>query len=189
MNKFYETLTNTRGDALLGYRAQVVDSAGAIVDIYQDQGGTRFRDASGNVINYATTDTQTGMAEFYWEAATGHILQILDPNGSLARPPIAGFGDNFVLDNLSGNVSQGAISGASTWDVERLSVPATSCGCYHELHAFQELCCEVCFAEQPAVVVKRCWSMHLHDCPDGVEGHSDKIIVGKVLAVQHLHET
>ncbi len=111
MNKFYETLTNLRGDVLFGYRTQVVDPTGAIVDIYKDRNGTRFTDSSGNIVNYAEASTDTGMAEFYWTAATGHILQITDSSGELARPPIIGVGDNYVLGNLSGDLPTTAIDG------------------------------------------------------------------------------
>ncbi|MBM0169671.1 hypothetical protein [Altererythrobacter sp. C41] len=111
MNKFYETLTNLRGDVLFGYRVQVVDETGASVDIYRDRSGTRFTDASGNIVNYAEASSDTGMAEFYWNAATGHILQITDSSGELARPPIIGFGDNYVLGNLSGDLPTTAIDG------------------------------------------------------------------------------
>lgn len=109
MNKFYETLTNQRGDVLFGYRAQVVDSFGTIVDIYRDRSGTRFTDGAGNIVNYATADEDTGMVQFYWTAATGQLLQILDPGGDLARPPIEGFGDNFVLTNLPGEIAQSSV--------------------------------------------------------------------------------
>lgn len=111
MNKFYETLTNLRGDVLFGYRAQVVDETGASVDIYRDRSGTRFTDGSGNIVNYAEASSDTGMAEFYWTAETGHILQITDSSGELARPPIIGFGDNYVLGNLSGDLPTTAIDG------------------------------------------------------------------------------
>ncbi len=111
MNKFYETLTNLRGDVLFGYRAQVVDETGASVDIYRDRNGTRFTDGSGNIVNYAEASSDTGMAEFYWNAATGHILQITDSAGELARPPIVGFGDNYVLNNLSGDLPTTVIDG------------------------------------------------------------------------------
>ncbi len=111
MNKFYETLTNLRGDVLFGYRAQVVDETGASVDIYRDRSGTRFTDGSGNIVNYAEASSDTGMAEFYWNAATGQILQITDSAGELARPPIIGFGDNYVLGNLSGDLPTTAIDG------------------------------------------------------------------------------
>ncbi|WPZ05480.1 glycosyl hydrolase family 28-related protein [Pelagerythrobacter marinus] len=114
MNKYYETLTNQRGDVLFGYRAQVVDDTGAIVDIYQDRSGTRFTDSAGNIVNYATSDDDTGMVQFYWTAATGQLLQILDPGGDLARPPIEGFADNYVLSNLPGDIPQSAVTDLTT---------------------------------------------------------------------------
>lgn len=109
MNKYFNTLTNTRGDSLPGFRAQVVDSLGAIVSIYQDRSLTPFTDASNNPVNYATADAD-GLAQFFWNAADGQILQILDTAGNLVNA-IDGFADNFVLDNLPGEVAQEAVSG------------------------------------------------------------------------------
>ena len=104
MNKFYDTLTNTRGDILSGYSVQVVDSSGALIDIFADNSGTRFTDASGNVVNYAVADDTTGLAQFYWTAAEGQSLQILDPQGNLARPPIVDFANNYVFGASSTEV-------------------------------------------------------------------------------------
>ena len=109
MNKYFTTLTNERGDVLPNYRAQVTDSLGAVVEIYADKGGTRFRDASGNVINYATASAN-GMVAFYFEAATGQILQTLDAAGNLVDSE-ADFADNLVLENLPGNIAQSAVVG------------------------------------------------------------------------------
>ena len=81
MNKFYETITNNRGDVLPGYLVQVVTSAGASVSIYEDNSGTQFTDSAGAPVNYATADL-AGLVEFYWTPATGHILQVLDPDGN-----------------------------------------------------------------------------------------------------------
>ncbi|WP_230280278.1 hypothetical protein [Croceicoccus sp. Ery15] len=111
MNKFYDTLINSRGDILSGYRVQVLDGGGAVVDIYSDRSGTRFVDGAGNVVNYAIADDETGMCEFYWTAATSQSLQVLDPAGNLARTPISNFGDNFVLDNLSGTLPPASVDG------------------------------------------------------------------------------
>ena len=59
--KYFETITNSRGDSLANYRVQVVDSAGAIVAIYQDEAGTRFQDAAGNFSN------DNGVHEFIYD--------------------------------------------------------------------------------------------------------------------------
>lgn len=80
MIKFYQTLTNKRGDALAGYRLQVVDSDGASVPIYADASGTAFPGS----VNYATADSE-GLVEFYWEPASGQVLQTLDPTGDLIK--------------------------------------------------------------------------------------------------------
>src|SRR5690606_9907404 len=103
MNKFYDTLTNTRGDVLPNYRAQVVNPNGTLVDIYADRSGTPFTDANGVTVNYAVADSE-GLVEFYWEAATGQIFQMLDPAGALVKS-IEGFADNYVLDNFSGSLT------------------------------------------------------------------------------------
>lgn len=108
MNKFYNTMTNERGDSLPEYRAQVVTSAGVVVDIFADESGTRFTNAAG-IVNYATADS-SGVIEFYWTAADRQVLQILDPSGNLVRS-IAGFADNFVLDNLAGVIAISGVTG------------------------------------------------------------------------------
>lgn len=113
MNKYYETLTNTSGDILSGHRVQVIDSAGSIVTIYADAGQTRFKDADGNNVNYATSDNTNGLAEFYWTAATGQTLQILDESGELSLA-IADFANNYSTPDVSTNID--AILGVSASD-------------------------------------------------------------------------
>ena len=90
MSKFYGTLQNKAGDALQGYRVQVVDDAGVVVQINADEGGTRFTDSAGNTVNYATTNN-VGFYEFYWTAAVNQDLQFLDSSGAFAREPITDF--------------------------------------------------------------------------------------------------
>jgi len=58
---------------------------------------------NGGTVNYATADSE-GLVEFYWEAATGQIFQMLDPAGDLVKS-IEGFADNYVLDNFSGSLT------------------------------------------------------------------------------------
>ena len=82
MLKYFNTISDERGNVLPNYRLQVVDSLGAIVPIYADKAGTRFRDASGNIVNYATAKNN-GRVSFYWEAAEGQVLQTLDISGDL----------------------------------------------------------------------------------------------------------
>ena len=106
--KYTDVVTNTRGDSLPDYRVQVVTSAGSEVEIYSDGSGTRFRDAAGNVVNYATASS-TGKVEFYWTPATGQILQTLDTGGNLVDTD-ADFADKFVIANLAGEVPQDQVT-------------------------------------------------------------------------------
>lgn len=106
--KYFETITNARGDSLPDYRVQVVDSLGAVVDIYRDKSGTRFTDGTGATINF-TTAGPSGKAEFYWGPATGQVLQVLDGSGDLVDTT-ADFADGYVIDNLPGNISQAAVT-------------------------------------------------------------------------------
>lgn len=112
MNKYFNTLTNARGDSLPNYRVQVVTSAGASVTIYSDSSGTRFTDSAGNVVNYATASS-SGKVQFYWTAASGQVLQVLDTGGQLVDAT-ADFADNFVLNNLSGSIAQSAVTNLTT---------------------------------------------------------------------------
>jgi len=106
--KYTDVARNTRGDSLPDYRLQVVTSAGAGVDIYSDGSGTRFRDGSGNVVNYATANS-SGKVEFYWTPATGQILQVLDTSGTLVDTD-ADFADKYVIANLAGEVPQASVT-------------------------------------------------------------------------------
>lgn len=112
MNKYFNTITNARGDVLAGYRVQVTNSNGAIVDIFTDKAGTRFTDKFGFTVNYATAG-EAGKAEFYWTAAEGQVLQVLDANGNL-EDSTADFADNFVLENLGGAIGQSQVTDLST---------------------------------------------------------------------------
>jgi hypothetical protein len=113
MIKYSNTITNTRGDSLPNYRLQVVDADGATVTIYADKSGTRFTDSSGNTINYATADSVTGKAQFYWTPATGQVLQVLDLSGELVDAT-ADFADRYVLANLPGEIAQSAVTALTT---------------------------------------------------------------------------
>ena len=108
MIRYANTITNTRGDSLPGYRMQILDSAGAVVEVYEDKSGTRFTDASGNAVNYATA-AANGRVAFYYIPAKGQVLQTLDLSGVLvdAEPD---FSDSFVLDNLPGDIAQSAVT-------------------------------------------------------------------------------
>lgn len=104
MNKYTNTVTNTRGDSLANYRVQVVDSNGNSVSIFSDASGTQFTDALNNPINFATTD-ETGKVEFYWDAAPGHVLQVLDASGSL-EDTIVNFASPYLTTNIYGLESE-----------------------------------------------------------------------------------
>lgn len=109
MIKYFDTLTNTRGDSLQGYRLQVTDSSGVVQDIFADAGGTRFTDGSGSTVNYATADS-TGRVAFYWTPAAGQVLQTLDTTGALAKPGEEDFADQFVLSSLTGPIPQNEVT-------------------------------------------------------------------------------
>jgi len=112
MNKYFTAITNSRGDSLEGYRVQVVDSTGAAVDVFADQSSTRFTDATGAVVNYASS-TGTGKVEFYWTAAVGQTLQVFDTNGSLVDST-TDFADYYTSSTLVGNIAQSQVTGLTT---------------------------------------------------------------------------
>lgn len=107
--KYYETVTNLRGDVLSNYRVKVADGSGAEVPIYADRSGTRFTDSAGNLVNYAVAGVN-GKAEFYWTPETGHVLQVLDIGGDLVDSTLD-FADKYVLENLPGEIGQDAVAG------------------------------------------------------------------------------
>lgn len=117
--KYFETITNSRGDSLANYRVQVVDSTGAIVTIYQDEAGTRFQDAAGNVVNF-TLAGPAGKAEFWWEPASGQILQVLDAAGNLVDAT-DGFANKYVLTNLPGNIATAVVNGLDDTLAEKVA--------------------------------------------------------------------
>lgn len=109
MIKYFNTVSNERGDVLANYRVQVVDSLGASVDIFADAGGTRFTDSGGNIVNY-TEAQANGRVAFYWTPADGQVLQTLDASGNLVDAE-ADFANALVLENLPGNIGQDAVTG------------------------------------------------------------------------------
>ena len=138
--KYFETITNSRGDSLANYRVQVVDSAGAIVAIYQDEAGTRFQDAAGNVVNF-TLAGPAGKAEFWWEPASGQILQVLDAAGNLVDST-DGFANKYVLTNLPGNVALNAVDGldgALGGKVDNTELASTDAGKGSALVGFRQV--------------------------------------------------
>lgn len=120
MNKYIQTLTNSRGDVLPGERLQVVTSAGAAVDIYADNNETRFTDDDGSPVNYATADLD-GLVEFYWVPESGQVLQWLDARGSLRRA-YTDFAKPYLLSEFGGEVAQAQVTGL----VDDLAAKATT---------------------------------------------------------------
>lgn len=112
MNKYYEAIINTSGDAKALSRVQVLDNTGDIVTIYADKSGTRFTDTTGANVNYCEADA-TGMVEFYWTAASNQTLQVLDSTGELERS-IADFANNFSVPEATANVD--AVLGVTASD-------------------------------------------------------------------------
>ncbi|WP_417592542.1 hypothetical protein [Parasphingorhabdus sp.] len=109
MNKYYEAI-QTNG----GYgpsRAQVLDASNEVVAVYADDSGTRFTDDDGAALDYAPSDN-IGMVEFYWSAAAGQTLKIMDHRGNFCRS-IPDFAANYILDNLGGSISQSQVTGLS----------------------------------------------------------------------------
>lgn len=139
--KYFETITNSRGDSLANYRVQVVDSAGGIVDIYRDEAGTRFQDAAGNIANFALA-APNGKAEFWWEPASGQILQVFDPGGTQLVDATDGFANKYVLTNLPGNVALNAVEGldgALGGKVDNTELASTDAGKGAALVGFRQL--------------------------------------------------
>ncbi len=77
---FFEAITNTTGDSLVGYFARVIDPSSLnTIPIYSDNNGTPVRVVSG-VENMATTD-ESGNLSFYVDPGTYH-LDIYQPDAT-----------------------------------------------------------------------------------------------------------
>jgi hypothetical protein len=71
MYHFVEAITNTKGDALIGYFVKAVDSSGNVASIYADESSTPIISVSG-VANAAKVDSD-GNASFYVAGGTYHL--------------------------------------------------------------------------------------------------------------------
>lgn len=104
MFHYLNTLTNTRGDSLVGYFVRLRDfenPSQAVIPIYADESGTPIETVSG-VVNQAKTDG-TGLYDFWVEDGTYNV-EILNPNGALVKalrgvPMSAGSGGAMPTDD------------------------------------------------------------------------------------------
>lgn len=79
-NHFFQAITNTRGESLVGYYARVIDpTTQAVVPIYSDNNGTPIVTVSG-IANMAKTDS-AGNLSFFVDPGTYH-LDIYQPDAS-----------------------------------------------------------------------------------------------------------
>lgn len=103
MIKYEETITNTNGDSLPLYRAQVVNQSGVPIDIYSDESGTPI------VSKQAIADGN-GFVEFFYDPADGLTGQILDQAGVLVKP-LPNFAQNFSRARQYGEQPISSVTG------------------------------------------------------------------------------
>lgn len=95
-NHYFNALTNTSGDSLIGYFARVVETgAGSVVPIYSDNNGTPISVVSG-VTNMAKTD-EYGNISLYVDPGT-YNLDIYAPDAATFR---------FRVPNVAMNSTKG----------------------------------------------------------------------------------
>lgn len=94
-NHFFDTVTNTSGDSLIGYFARVLDAGGSTVPIYSDANGTPVSVVSG-VTNMAKTDA-LGNLSLYVDPGT-YSLDIYAPDATTFR---------FRVPNVAMNSTKG----------------------------------------------------------------------------------
>jgi len=83
MYHYFNTLTNTRGDRLFGYRARCLTLSGSsVVPIYADENGTPIAVVSGAADTVITDET--GAFDFWVEDGI-YTIEILTPGGSAVR--------------------------------------------------------------------------------------------------------
>ncbi len=104
-----DIVTNGRGCGLADYRVRVVTSEGNIVPLFADPSGTPLSDGEGRIVDYASTDAK-GHFAFYWQPASGQVLQVCNCRGSMVSST-PGFGDRFVLANLAGCLPLSRVEG------------------------------------------------------------------------------
>lgn len=89
MYHYFDTLTNTRGDSLVGYRARLRQYAtppGPVVPIYADDNGTPIAQVSG-LTNAVETNSRGYFG--FWVPEGTYYLEVLDPGGTPSIEPIA----------------------------------------------------------------------------------------------------
>lgn len=90
MFHYFEAITNTKGDSLVGYFARVTDPAtGNVVTIAADNGGTPIETVSG-IANMAKTDS-AGNLSFYIAAGT-YNLNVYGPDAATFIYQVANVG-------------------------------------------------------------------------------------------------
>ena len=104
-----DIVSNGRGCGLANYRVRVVTSEGDVVPLFADPSGTPFSDGEGRIVDYASTDAK-GHFAFYWQPASGQVLQVCNCRGSMVSST-PGFGDRFVLANLAGCLPLSRVEG------------------------------------------------------------------------------
>lgn len=102
MNRFFDTISNPRGDILPNHRVRVLTSSDVTVPIFSDAGGTNFPTANTCVVD------ANGFASFFWEAASGQKLEIQDSGGNRVFL-IERFADNQDLANTFGTLPDAAV--------------------------------------------------------------------------------
>src|SRR5258706_4285522 len=64
MRHYFDTIINPNTGIMQGIRVRLTNLDGSAANVYADDGGTRFRDDAGNIINVVTSD-QRGLIDFY----------------------------------------------------------------------------------------------------------------------------
>lgn len=106
MNRYYNAIISDKGVPIPGGKARVLNSSGGVVSLFSDASGTPI---SGNI---ATADAD-GNVLFYWTAAAGQSLQILNTDETLLYT-VADFAANQDRANLFGSQAQSTITNLTT---------------------------------------------------------------------------
>jgi hypothetical protein len=115
VNHYFESITNTSGDSLIGYYARVINpSSLAVVPLSADNSGTPISVVSG-IVNMAITDAY-GNLSFYVEPGTYH-LDIYAPNGTTFV---------FRVENIAMNSTKGDTGGPGPTGPANASYTAVS---------------------------------------------------------------
>ncbi|RYE99386.1 MAG: hypothetical protein EOO77_35620, partial [Oxalobacteraceae bacterium] len=105
MHHYFEAITNTSGDSLIGYFGQVIDpTTNNVVPIAADDNGTPIVTVSG-VTNMAKTDAY-GNLDFYVAPGTYH-LNIYAPNGTSLQLQVK----NVAMNSTKGDTGAPGLQG------------------------------------------------------------------------------